>query len=216
MTEVPSPDDFKEIVITSHSDYAASAITTLANKNTVGMNVEHCLVGIGGELGELRDATKVAVFYKKDIQTFDLRHLDKVNVMEELGDAFWYISVLATVLSNYDSESYETFQEIMSKTAADTIRTDAELNRVAITCQKLAVDMEIAWYEQTKLDMDKFYLLIEGLMSIAQYLDIPLLKTYTRNINKLRLGRYKKGKFDDLAAMEKNRDRARERELLEA
>jgi NTP pyrophosphatase (non-canonical NTP hydrolase) len=51
---------------------------------------QHALLGISGEVGELADAFKRAWFYEQD--------LDTANVLEELGDLLYYISMLADTM----------------------------------------------------------------------------------------------------------------------
>jgi NTP pyrophosphatase (non-canonical NTP hydrolase) len=46
----------------------------------------HGAIGIATEAGEILDAFKKEMYYGKDI--------DKVNLMEELGDVCWYISLI--------------------------------------------------------------------------------------------------------------------------
>lgn len=46
----------------------------------------HMIIGIDGEVGELTDAVKKAVFYR--------RELDRENVIEELGDIEFYLQGL--------------------------------------------------------------------------------------------------------------------------
>lgn len=58
----------------------------------------HGAIGISGEAGELMDAVKKHVMYGKP--------LDSSNVLEEVGDLLWYISL---VLNSVDS----TFEEVM-------------------------------------------------------------------------------------------------------
>lgn len=47
--------------------------------------VLHGAIGLGTEAGELLDNVKRALFYGREV--------DKVNVLEECGDALWYIAV---------------------------------------------------------------------------------------------------------------------------
>lgn len=58
----------------------------------------HAAMGTVTEAGELMDAVKKHVFYGKP--------LDKTNLVEEIGDLFWYIGVASDVLGI-------TFEEIM-------------------------------------------------------------------------------------------------------
>lgn len=55
----------------------------------------HGAIGLAGEAGELLDAVKKHVLYGKE--------LDKANVLEELGDALWYIAIaLESVGSSFE------------------------------------------------------------------------------------------------------------------
>lgn len=58
----------------------------------------HAAMGVATEAGELVDAFKKHIFYGKP--------LDKVNVVEEVGDLFWYLAILADDLGF-------TFEECM-------------------------------------------------------------------------------------------------------
>lgn len=52
--------------------------------------LQHGMLGVITEAGELGDAIKRAVIYGKD--------LDTANVEEELGDLLWYMAVIANNL----------------------------------------------------------------------------------------------------------------------
>lgn len=55
----------------------------------------HGALGISGEAGELLDAVKKHVMYGKE--------LDKTNVLEEIGDILWYMSIaLESVGSSFE------------------------------------------------------------------------------------------------------------------
>ena len=54
-----------------------------AHVTPLQLDVLHMAVGVAGEAGELLDAIKKWVFYNKD--------LDRVNVIEELGDLEFYL-----------------------------------------------------------------------------------------------------------------------------
>lgn len=53
-------------------------------------NLEHWIIGLATEAGELLDALKKAKFYGNN--------LDKVNIQEELGDIMWYLALAADSL----------------------------------------------------------------------------------------------------------------------
>ena len=50
----------------------------------------HAAMGVSTEAGELLDAVKKHVYYGKK--------LDEVNMLEEVGDLFWYLAILADEL----------------------------------------------------------------------------------------------------------------------
>ncbi len=65
--------------------------------------IEHGVIGIVTEAGELMDAVKKTKIYRKE--------LDKVNLIEELGDIFWYTALLCDELG-------VSFEDIMDKNIA--------------------------------------------------------------------------------------------------
>lgn len=50
----------------------------------------HAGIGLSTESGEFLDALKKHIFYGKE--------LDRVNLVEEVGDLFWYIAIVADEL----------------------------------------------------------------------------------------------------------------------
>lgn len=88
------------------SDYQGLANLTDVENYWPGINIMkpedlrrlHMAIGAAGEVGELCDAIKKNVFYKKD--------LDIENIKEEVGDVCWY---LANLLSSINS----SFEEVM-------------------------------------------------------------------------------------------------------
>jgi NTP pyrophosphatase (non-canonical NTP hydrolase) len=67
----------------------------------------HGAIGLSGESGELLDAVKKHILYGKE--------LDRVNILEESGDALWYLSlVLESVGSNF-SEVMQLNQDKLEK-----------------------------------------------------------------------------------------------------
>jgi NTP pyrophosphatase (non-canonical NTP hydrolase) len=59
----------------------------------------HAAMGLETEVGEIMDQLKKHIFYGKE--------LDTVNLMEELGDLFWYTGIMADTLDFH----YETIWE---------------------------------------------------------------------------------------------------------
>ena len=67
----------------------------------------HAAVGVSGEAGELLDAIKKHVFYGK--------LLDRVNVVEELGDIEFYLQMMRTALGVEHHEIIEANVSKLSK-----------------------------------------------------------------------------------------------------
>jgi NTP pyrophosphatase (non-canonical NTP hydrolase) len=73
------------------------ALERLQDKRLI--DILHGAIGISTEAGELLDAIKKHIFYGKKI--------DEVNLLEEIGDVFWYCGVLLYNLGY----SFEEVQE---------------------------------------------------------------------------------------------------------
>ena len=63
----------------------------------------HAMIGLCTESGEFQDMMKKHIFYGKEI--------DKVNLVEELGDIMWYMAVACDELG-------VSLEEVMEKNAA--------------------------------------------------------------------------------------------------
>jgi NTP pyrophosphatase (non-canonical NTP hydrolase) len=64
----------------NEKEYLEKARRTLSTDNDL---LEHMIIGIGTESGELLDAYKKHKFYKRDLNT--------QNIKEEIGDLLWYL-----------------------------------------------------------------------------------------------------------------------------
>lgn len=77
-------------------EYIKKAHRTLSGKykfegtDEVTPNLEHAIMGIVTEAGELMDQIKKSKIYNQSI--------DKVNLVEEAGDVMWYMAILAREL----------------------------------------------------------------------------------------------------------------------
>lgn len=69
--------------------YQKLAARTLPRLSSHEQDVTHMVYGMLTEIGELADAYKKHMAYGK--------HLDKVNILEELGDIMWYWAGLCTI-----------------------------------------------------------------------------------------------------------------------
>ena len=64
----------------NEKEYLEKARRTLSTDNDL---LEHMIIGIGTESGELLDAYKKHKFYRRDLNT--------QNIKEEIGDLLWYL-----------------------------------------------------------------------------------------------------------------------------
>lgn len=70
--------------------------------------IEHAIIGISTEAGELLDALKKQKFYGKD--------LDKVNLKEEGGDILWYLALLFDALgTDFGTEMQRNIDKLKTR-----------------------------------------------------------------------------------------------------
>jgi NTP pyrophosphatase (non-canonical NTP hydrolase) len=81
-------------------------VKRLLKVDTEVMMKLHCALGVAGEAGELADAVKKEVIYKKP--------LDRANIVEELGDLRFYIQGVQNL---YDISEQEVLQSNANKLA---------------------------------------------------------------------------------------------------
>lgn len=79
----------------NYKEYQELASKTFAEAGDETLNLLHCAIGASTEAGELLDAFKKHIYYKKE--------LDVVNVGEEIADIQWYLFNLCRLL-NLDME----------------------------------------------------------------------------------------------------------------
>lgn len=82
--------------------YAEFVATLAKNMPTKTLDILHAAVGISGEAGELLDAVKKHWAYE--------RPLDRDNAIIELGDMFYYATLMMVLLDT-------TFDEVLQKNA---------------------------------------------------------------------------------------------------
>jgi NTP pyrophosphatase (non-canonical NTP hydrolase) len=76
----------------------------------------HMIMGICGEAGELLDAVKKAVIYRKN--------LDRTNVIEELGDIEFYLEGFRQSVGIHRDETIKENMDKLSKRYAKISYTD--------------------------------------------------------------------------------------------
>lgn len=186
-------------------EYSLLALRT-AKPLSKAQQILHAQIGMASEGGELADAIKKHVIYGKA--------LDKVNVMEEIADIFWYLNlyivesdVNPSAVTNavkqiaespgelqkmYDANPFELVEVLLAMTALTATLTIPEKNRGA---SNDTVVFHIS-------------LMLCGLLEFCGYTLSQALET---NINKL-AARYG-DKYSDYNAL--NRDTDSERVILE-
>jgi NTP pyrophosphatase (non-canonical NTP hydrolase) len=90
-------DDYIAGVLTTESNDFESIYNRMEERKII--RLLHAFMGMSTEAGEALDAIKKHLFYGKE--------LDEINLIEELGDALWYISVAINALGT----SYEQVME---------------------------------------------------------------------------------------------------------
>lgn len=75
-------------------EYQKSVVRTMNQSLSYKEQLINAMMGINGEAGEAMDILKKVLFQGHDLQT------NKANIIEELGDVLWYLT-LATITIGY-------------------------------------------------------------------------------------------------------------------
>lgn len=105
-------------------EYTVAAKRTLSleyNIDEVGDVVLHSVLGVSSEAGELLDPIKKALFYGRPI--------DKVNLVEEIGDIMWYLAILADEIGVSLEDAKRINIAKLKKRYGDKFTTDAAIVR---------------------------------------------------------------------------------------
>lgn len=105
----------------NYKEYQELASKTFAESGDETLNLLHCAIGASTEAGELLDAFKKHIYYKKE--------LDVVNIGEEIADMQWYLFNLCRLL-NLDME--QLLEANIAKLKArygDKFSTERAINR---------------------------------------------------------------------------------------
>lgn len=103
--------DYIELAKRTEPDEEQYKIIAERNEIPQMMRIDHALMGLVTEVGELLDARKKTYIYGNDF--------DVVNFAEEIGDLYWYTAILVdavAVLLNKDPEALDS--EIKSNNIA--------------------------------------------------------------------------------------------------
>jgi len=103
------------------SEYVKAAIRTECSYNSADERLLHGAMGMITEAGEIIDSLKKHIFYGKT--------LDKVNLVEEIGDTLWYIAILADELNMSIEDIMEININKLRKRYPEKFTQEAALNR---------------------------------------------------------------------------------------
>jgi NTP pyrophosphatase (non-canonical NTP hydrolase) len=180
-------------------EYSPLALRT-AKPLTHQDQVDHALLGLVTEVGELSACVKNHTVYGKD--------LDKVNMMEEVSDIFWYLN-LYLVEAGIGGRVVDVAVEEVSQKHVLVV---AELKAATFALAGLAGTLSITTTEERGTDDVEVVKIFAGLLGTFLVLSgYTLSQALEHNIDKLAL-RYG-DKYSDYKAL--NRDTAAERVVLE-
>jgi NTP pyrophosphatase (non-canonical NTP hydrolase) len=91
----------------------------LSNERTI--RLLHAAMGMATEAGEMLDALKKHIFYGKP--------LDEVNLLEEVGDSFWYSAVALDVLGSTFDEAQKINIAKLRKRYGAVFTSERAINR---------------------------------------------------------------------------------------
>lgn len=150
-TSIEATPDPVVFVSTANQEMSYSVfVDRLFKHDTDDMEMMHAALGITGEAGEIADAVKKAVVYCKPI--------DRVNIVEELGDLRFYMQALMNKLRIHEHEvlqcnanklakRYPTGQYSNQDAIARADKVEPALkNPELIAHVSFAHDMEDGWY----------------------------------------------------------------------
>lgn len=88
-------NEYQQLAARTECDQMASrhrmhGVTNPVKVDLTPVRLNHAVLGLAGEVGELAGAVERWIYYGKD--------LDYVNVSEELGDCLWYIALACNAL----------------------------------------------------------------------------------------------------------------------
>jgi len=170
-------------------------------KYSAERDIQHAAYGIVTEVGELFDAYKRHLFYGTE--------LDLVNLMEEIGDVYWYVAIMARALeldlAELDNIEIEKYLDTLNV----TLKVEHSLS--SLICQADTLFSIMATVSSPGELEEHLYRLVEELVCFATVHGLQPANCRKANIAKLQK-RYP-DKFSGEAAV--NRDTALERRELE-
>ncbi len=89
-----------------------------AKKATAMSHIEHAIMGLTTEIGELASPVKRTIFYGES--------LDTTNMIEELGDILWYVALCASALGvSLEGIATSNVHKLQKRYAKNFTKTEA-------------------------------------------------------------------------------------------
>jgi NTP pyrophosphatase (non-canonical NTP hydrolase) len=101
-------DNYIELALRTDPSPEQYKIIAERNEQPNMMRLEHALMGIVTEAGELMDQLKKHIVYGKE--------LDLVNLAEECGDVFWYLALCVSTLAELMGRDPAELESSIKKT----------------------------------------------------------------------------------------------------
>lgn len=178
-------ENYRELANLTECEYSIE----LMQRNSHYIRLIHAVLGLGGEISELRAACELN---------------DKNNVIEEIGDFFWYLAIIENILERNLSDINDPY---IVEGDTDTVINDLE----AFVCEMIDSLKRQIFYGSPGKDWE--YLgnqVVILLRTLCIRYGSTEKEVKTKNINKLK-ARYGE-KFSEYAAI--NRDLAKEKEAI--
>lgn len=203
-----NPNEYvKNVLVTEARDFTPVQQRLMEIQN---IRLLHACAGISSELSELIEIEKK---FEGDDK------IDRVNIMEELGDILWYIGIASDALDavneiTTDPEFVGKKTDFDGDLCDDLIRFSLNVSAIAGELVDKAVKKTIFYGKKVdKQDLiDKLRLIHQNVKYMLEHTGYTLEDARERNIAKLK-ARYGE-KFTEAAALERNL--AAERAILES
>lgn len=167
-------------------NYVADAgRTSFSQEWLVPIRVNHALIGMSGEVGELCSLLQKWIYYGKQFGTEDETHLERLRVLfaEEVGDVLWYAAELCNALgldmgaimeANIAKLKKRYPDKYTDHHAAEENRdTAAEIGAVAANVPRAGELLKEAREEYQKAKNEGFAVAYGGSQPTNPCLDIP-------------------------------------------
>ena len=125
-------------------DYTAMALVTESlpemELTKEQKRLTHASLGLCTEAAELADAVKKHIFYGKE--------LDKVNLVEEIGDILWYSAiVLDACQSSFDEAMDKNITKLRKRYPQGIFSASKAIHR-DVNAERLVLEGSVNWYDE--------------------------------------------------------------------